>query len=100
LANIGTMALKSDEQVQGFSFLAGKYEFFVPADGQVDMEAEKERMEKELQYLEGFLKSVQKKLSNERFVNNAPEAVVVSEKTKQADAESKIKALQESLAKL
>lgn len=100
LANIGSIASKSDDSGIGFSFLAGKYEFFIPADDQVDLEAEKERIEKELDYQRGFLKSVQKKLSNERFVNNAPNSVVAKEKAKQEDAESKIKALEESLGKL
>ncbi len=100
LANIGSMESKSEDSGIGFSFLAGKYEFFIPADDQVDLEAEKERIEKELDYQKGFLKAVEKKLSNERFVNNAPEAVVAKEKAKQEDAETKIKALEESLAKL
>ena len=62
------------------------------------MEAEKAEMEKELAYAKGFLNSVIKKLSNERFVNNAPEQVVANEKKKQADAEAKIKSLEEKLA--
>lgn len=100
LANIAKIDLRGDNEALGFSFLAGKYEFMVPAGDQVDMEAEKERISKELDYLRGFLLSVEKKLSNERFVNNAPEAVVANEKAKQEDAQSKIKALEESLNKL
>ena len=100
LANIGKLEAKSEESGMGFSFLAGKYEFFVPAGDQVDLEAEKERIEKELDYLKGFLKSVEKKLSNERFVNNAPDAVVAKEKAKQEDTESKIQALEESLSRI
>jgi valyl-tRNA synthetase len=100
LGNISEMEARKNDEAIGFSFLAGKYEFFVPAGDQVDLEAEKDRITKELEYLRGFLKSVEKKLSNERFVNNAPEAVVAKEKAKQEDAESKIKALEESLAKL
>lgn len=100
LANIATIDLRGDDEAIGFSFLAGKFEFMVPAGDQVDLEAEKERITKELDYLRGFLKSVEKKLSNERFVNNAPEAVVANEKAKQEDAQSKIKALEESLSKL
>ena len=100
LGNLESIEQKEDSEAIGFSFLAGKYEFFVPAGDAVDMEAEKERIQKEVAYLKGFLKSVEKKLSNERFVNNAPEAVVAKEKAKQADAEVKIKALEESLAKL
>jgi len=100
LGNISEMQIRAEESGPGFTFLAGKFEFFVPAGDQVDLEAEKDRIEKELKYLKGFLISVQKKLSNERFVNNAPEAVVAKEKAKQEDAESKIKALEESLAKI
>ncbi len=100
LANLSKIEMKAEEAGPGFSFLAGKYEFFVPAGEQADLGAEKERIEKELDYLKGFLKSVEKKLSNERFVNNAPEAVVANEKAKQEDALSKIKALEESLARL
>lgn len=100
LANLAAIEAKSDDSGLGFSFLAGKYEFFIPAGDQLDVEAEKERISKELKYLEGFLISVEKKLSNERFVNNAPEAVVANEQSKKADAENKIKALKESLSKL
>ena len=98
LANLSSIGLKADEgSMPGFTFLAGKFEFFVPAGAEIDLEAEKAKLEKELSYLQGFIKSVEKKLSNERFVNNAPEAVVNIERTKKADAEAKITALQESL---
>ena len=76
------------------------HEFFVPVSGKIDVEAEKNKLEEELKYTKGFLASVQKKLSNERFVNNAPEQVVAIEKKKQADAEAKIAALEASLAAL
>ncbi|WP_235208129.1 hypothetical protein [Saccharicrinis fermentans] len=66
----------------------------------IDVKAEIERLEADLKYNKGFLISVTKKLSNERFVNNAPEKVVAIEKQKQADAEAKIKALEESIANL
>jgi valyl-tRNA synthetase len=100
LGNLAKVELKEVQEEIGFSFLAGKFEFFVPAGDQIDLEAEKERLAKELKYLQGFLISVQKKLSNERFVSGAPDAVVNKEKEKQADAEAKIKALEESLAKM
>jgi valyl-tRNA synthetase len=58
-----------------------------------DVEEELKKLEEELKYTKGFLNSVMKKLSNERFVNNAPEAVVANEKAKQADAEAKIKSV-------
>jgi len=63
----------------------------------IDVEAELKKLGDELKYTEGFLNSVEKKLSNERFVNNAPEAVVASEKKKQADAEARIKVLREQI---
>ena len=63
-------------------------------------EKEKEEMQKELDRQRGFLKGVEKKLSNERFVNNAPDAVVASEKKKQADALARIEILEKSLAEL
>ena len=81
------------------SFMVGTTEYAVPLGSLIDVEAEVAKLQAELTYLEGFLGSVMKKLSNERFVNNAPEAVVAAERKKQADAESKIAAIKESLAK-
>jgi valyl-tRNA synthetase len=89
------------KQVEGaFSFRVKSNEYFVPVEGAVDVEAERKKIQEELEYTRGFLKSVEKKLSNERFVNNAPEQVVAVEKAKQADAQSKIEVLQASLASL
>jgi valyl-tRNA synthetase len=68
--------------------------------GSIDVEAEVKKLTEELNYTEGFLKSVQKKLSNERFVNNAPEQVVASERKKEADAKAKIETIKASLANL
>jgi valyl-tRNA synthetase len=82
------------------SFVVKADECFIPMGGQIDVEKEKENLLKELEYTKGFLNSVMKKLSNERFVAGAPAEVVENEKKKQADAESKIKALEEALAKL
>ena len=82
------------------SFMVGTTEYAVPLGSLIDVEAEVAKLQAELTYLEGFLNSVMKKLSNERFVSNAPEAVVAAERKKQADAESKIAAIKESLAKL
>ena len=69
-------------------------------EGMIDTAAEVEKLTKELEYLEGFLASVLKKLSNERFVQSAPEKVVANERAKQADAEAKIAAIREQLAAL
>ena len=66
----------------------------------IDREAETKRLTADLEYLEGFLASVMKKLSNERFVNSAPEKVVANERAKKADAEAKIAAIREQLAAL
>ena len=75
-------------------------EYFVPMEGLIDVEAELEKLEQELKYQQGFSISVTKKLSNERFVNNAPKAVVAKEKQKLADAEAKIKTLTASIENL
>jgi valyl-tRNA synthetase len=68
-------------------------EYFIPLGDNIDVAAEIEKLQKELDYTKGFLKSVERKLSNERFVNNAPEQVVVNEKNKMADAKAKISIL-------
>ncbi len=89
------------EPVAGaLSFMVKATEYFIPMGDMIDVDAEIARLEEDLKYQQGFLKSVMKKLGNERFVNNAPEKVVAVEKQKQADAEAKIKALEESIANL
>lgn len=99
LANIS--AIKSGEKpANAFSFVVGSDEFFIPATENIDIEAEKKKIEEELNYTKGFMKSVEKKLSNEKFVNGAPEQVVAMERKKLADAEAKVKTLEESLASL
>ena len=90
-------AEKTDNAAQ---FMIGTLEFAVPLGNLIDVQAEIEKQEAQLQHLEGFLAGVKKKLSNERFVANAPEAVVALERKKQADSEEKIAALQQSLAEL
>lgn len=100
LANLKEIRKDGEKEGAGFTFLAGTHEMFIPAGESVDIEAEMDKLRKDLEYQQGFLKSVQKKLSNERFVNNAPDAVVNAERQKQADAEAKIKALEERLAAL
>ncbi|MEQ8629161.1 valine--tRNA ligase [Ekhidna sp.] len=99
LANLSEIK-SGDKPENAFSFVVGSDEFFIPASDNVDMEAEKKKIEEELNYTRGFMKSVEKKLSNERFVNNAPEQVVAMERKKLEDAEAKIKTLEESLASL
>ncbi|MDN6280467.1 MAG: valine--tRNA ligase [Psychroflexus sp.] len=90
-----------DRQVEGcLSFRVKANEYFIPVAGSIDVEAEKEKLNEELKYLKGFLISVDKKLSNARFVDNAPEKVVNIEKQKKADAEAKIQTINKSLENL
>jgi valyl-tRNA synthetase len=77
-----------------FSFMVRTNEYYIPVAGTVNIEEEIAKLQEELKYNQGFLMSVSKKLSNERFVNNAPEQVVANERKKQADAEAKIKAIE------
>jgi len=90
-----------EEKVPGASsFIVKSTEFFVPLGDTIDKEAEILKLEEELKYTKGFLISVSKKLSNERFVNNAPEKVVEMERKKLADAESRIKVIEEQIKEL
>jgi valyl-tRNA synthetase len=84
----------------GVSFLVGKYQYYAVLTIEVDKEAELKRMKEELAYYEGFVSSVEKKLSNEKFVANANPEVVEKERQKKADGESKIEQLQKSIAQL
>ena len=97
LSGIEVVAAKGDGTA---AFLVGTTEYAVPLGNLIDMDAEIAKQEAELKHLEGFLAGVIKKLGNERFVANAPEQVVALERKKQSDAETKIAALKESLAKL
>ncbi|WP_353138271.1 valine--tRNA ligase [Pseudopedobacter sp.] len=97
LANISEFNEVSDKITGAASFLAGRDEFYIPLEGNIDVEAEKEKIVKEIAYLKGFLKAVNAKLSNERFVQNAKPEIVANEKNKQADADAKIKILEETL---
>lgn len=85
---------------KGFSFRVGTSEFLIPVSENIDLEAEKQKLEKEKEYLQGFLKSVQNKLSNEKFVNGAPETVVNIERKKEADTLEKIAMIDEQLKEL
>ncbi len=100
LAGIKTVETTTETIENATSFVVNGIEFHIPLEGNIDIEKEKEAIVKEIEYAKGFLKSVDKKLSNERFVNNAPEKVLAIEHKKKADAESKIKALEESLANI
>jgi valyl-tRNA synthetase len=98
LTNVSQI-IEADAKVNGaLSFRVNSSEYFIPIGGAVDVEAEILKIREELDYTRGFLKSVRRKLANERFVNNAPEQVVALEKKKAADAEAKIETLEKSLA--
>jgi len=100
LTNVSSISYV-DSAVEGtLTFRVKSNEYFIPISGAVDVEAEIKKIKEELKYTKGFLLSVQKKLSNERFVNNAPEQVISVERKKQADAEAKIETLEKSLASL
>ncbi len=100
LANISEIHQVKEKIDNAVSFMVGTTEFYVPLDDILDVEEEIERLEKELEYNKGFLNNVMKKLSNERFVQNAPEKVVNMEKRKKEDAESKINTLEERIKSL
>jgi len=99
LANVAEINFVS-EQAPGMSFLVRSDEFFINLEGEIDVDAERENLTRELAYTEGFLNSVAKKLSNERFVQNANADVVEKERQKLADAEAKIVTLKEALIRL
>ncbi len=100
LSNVSEVTTVSEKPSGAAGFIVKTTEYFVPVSTAIDVEAELARLNKDLEYAKGFLGSVMKKLSNERFVQSAPEAVVALERAKQADAEGKIKALQEQIAAL
>jgi valyl-tRNA synthetase len=100
LANVSEAEIVNDKIVGATAFMAGKDEFFIPLTENIDVEAERERLNADLVYLQGFLKSVDAKLSNERFVQNAKPEIIANERNKKADAEAKIKIIEESLAVL
>ena len=100
LGNLESIKETSEAIDGALTFRVKSNEYFIPMVGAIDVEAEIKKLTEELNYTEGFLKSVQKKLSNERFVAGAPEQVVASEKKKEADALAKIETLKASLASL
>ena len=99
LAVLGEFSL-AENQEESPAFIIKGDKFFIPVEGLVDKAEEKNKLEKELLYIEGFKSSIMKKLSNERFVNNAPENVIANERKKLEDADAKISAIQEALSKL
>lgn len=100
LGNLSKFEVANASLDGALTFRVKSNEYFIPISGAIDVEAEIAKIKEELNYTKGFLKSVQGKLSNERFVNNAPEQVVAIERKKAADAEAKIETLEKSLASL
>ena len=100
MGNISAIETVTEKNPAAAAFIVKTTQYFVPLGDNIDREAETKRLTADLEYLEGFLASVMKKLSNERFVNSAPEKVVANERAKKADAEAKIAAIREQLAAL
>ena len=100
LANLSAVNNVTEKDATAASFLVGTTEYAVPLGNNINVEEELKKLEADLKYNEGFLQSVLKKLSNEKFVNNAPAKVIEMERKKQADAEAKIATLKESIAAL
>ena len=100
LAGLEKIEAVTEKDPAAAAFMVGTAEFAVPVAGSIDVEEEIKKLEADLEYTRGFLASVDKKLSNERFVANAPEAVVANERKKKADAESKIATMEQALQAL
>ena len=100
MGNISAIETVTEKDPAAAAFIVKTTQYFVPLGDNIDREAETKRLTADLEYLEGFLASVMKKLSNERFVNSAPEKVVANERAKKADAEAKIAAIREQLSAL
>ena len=100
LGNLTSVHTTNEKPSGAFSFMVKANEYFIPLADNIDIAGEIEKLEKELNYTQGFLKSVEGKLSNERFVNNAPEEVVTNERNKMADAKSKISILATKIKEL
>ena len=100
MGNLSSLEMVTEEVKGAASFLVKSTNFYIPLGGFINVEEELKKLEEELKYTRGFLTSVLKKLENERFVSSAPAAVVATERAKQADAEAKIKVLEERIAGL
>ncbi|MCF8320574.1 MAG: valine--tRNA ligase [Flavobacterium sp.] len=100
LGNISSLEYVTEKADGALSFRVKSNEYFIPISGNINVEEEVAKLTEELKYIQGFLKSVQAKLSNEKFVNGAPEKVLANEKQKEADALAKIATIEQSLASL
>ena len=100
MGNLSVLEYVQDKVANANSFIVAGNEYFIPFGDTIDVEAEKAKIAEELTYTKGFLKSVQSKLSNERFVVGAPDAVITNERNKESDALAKIALLEEKMASL
>ena len=100
MGNLSAVNAVTEKNPTDAGFIVKTTQYFIPMGDNVNVEEEVAKLEKDLEYYEGFLASVMKKLSNERFVNSAPAQVVANERAKQSDAEAKIAAIKEQLAAL
>jgi valyl-tRNA synthetase len=100
LSNVDEVAEVTEEPSGALSFMVGTVKFFVPLVQSINVEEELEKLNKELVRLQGFLKSVEGKLNNEKFVNGAPEQVIALERKKKADTELRIEAIESTIASL
>ena len=100
MGNISEIRTVEEKNPSASAFIVGKVEYSIPLEGKVNVEEEVAKLNKDLEYYTKFLAGVEKKLGNERFVANAPEAVVAMERKKKADAEAKLATIRASLAAL
>ena len=100
MANLSAIDVVTEKDSAAAAFMVGTTEYAVPLGDKIDVAAEIEKAEAQLKHLEGFLAGGRKKLSNEKFVAHAPEAVVALERKKESDSLEKIAALKETIASL
>ena len=100
LTNIEKIEYVSEKVDGALSFIVRSTEFYIPIPSSIDVAAELDKLQKELEYAQGFLKAVEKKLNNERFVSSAPEKVVAMERKKKEDATNKIAVIEEQIRNL
>ena len=100
MGNLSEIVMVEEKNPTASAFIVGATEYSIPLESKINVEEELEKLNKDLKHYEGFLAGVEKKLSNERFVSNAPEAVVAMERKKQSDAKEKIEAIKASIAAL
>ena len=100
LGNLDSIEYINHKENKSYSFMVKSNEYFIPLSGKIDLEEELQKLKKAFEYTKGFLKIVNTKLSNEKFVQNAPKELVDKEKIKFKDANNKIEILNEKISKL